>query len=120
MSHPLVVNLKDPSFTYDVFIGRPSKWGNPYKIGRDGTREEVIAKYRAFIATSPEAQLEAREELRGKVLACYCAPLACHGDVLAQIANCEHPNNHTVRTGEGEWILDCDDCGYKMARITAS
>lgn len=70
----------------DVFIGRPSKWGNPYRIGRDGTREEVVAKYREFMESSPEARLEAIEELRGKVLGCFCAPLACHGDVLAEYA----------------------------------
>lgn len=117
MAQTTVVNMKDPTFTYDVFIGRPSKWGNPYKIGLDGDRAAVIAKYREWLRQHPT--LDPRE-LRGKVLACYCAPLPCHGDVLAAFADCEHPNTHTVRTGESEWILDCDDCGYKMARITAS
>lgn len=71
---------------YDVYIGRPGIWGNPYEIGKDGTREEVIAKYEAHLLSSPE--LMARlPELRGKVLGCWCAPQACHGDVLAKYAD---------------------------------
>jgi len=83
-----VVNVKAGD-AYDVFIGRPSKWGNPFRIGRDGNREAVIAKFRAFMESSPEAQLEAREELCGKVLGCFCAPLPCHGDILAEYASSE-------------------------------
>jgi hypothetical protein len=79
-----VVHCKRESF--DVYIGRPSKWGNPFQIGRDGTREEVIAKYRAWIVQQP-ALMAALPELEGKVLACWCAPKACHGDVLAELAN---------------------------------
>jgi hypothetical protein len=69
---------------YDVYIGRGSVWGNPFVIGKDGTRDEVIAKYRARIAQRPDllAQLE---ELRGMVLGCWCKPLACHGDVLVEL-----------------------------------
>lgn len=71
---------------HDVYIGRPSKWGNPFVIGKDGSREEVIAKYRAW-AIEQGLDKAARAELKGKVLGCYCAPLACHGDVLAAWAN---------------------------------
>lgn len=70
---------------YDVYIGRPSKWGNPFIIGRDGTRLEVIALYKAHILGRPEL-LAALPELKGKVLGCYCAPKPCHGDVLAELA----------------------------------
>jgi hypothetical protein len=69
-----------------VYIGRPSKWGNPFVIGRDGSRDEVIAKYRAWLASQPEL-LDALDELRGRDLVCWCAPLACHGDVLVEFAN---------------------------------
>lgn len=34
---------------YDIYIGRPGKWGNPFTIGKDGTREEVIVKYEEWI-----------------------------------------------------------------------
>jgi hypothetical protein len=76
-----------------VYIGRPTKWGNPYKIGRDGTREEVIEKYREWITDPMQVELraDARRELRGKVLVCWCAPLSCHGDVLLEIANSADP-----------------------------
>ena len=69
-----------------VYIGRPSKWGNPFVIGRDGSRADVIAKYRAWIVTQP-ALMNSLDELRCRDLVCWCAPLACHGDVLIDLAN---------------------------------
>lgn len=72
---------------YDVFVGRGSPFGNPFVIGRDGTREDVIAKFDAWLRTQPEKVALVKRFLRGKVLGCYCAPRACHGDVLARIAN---------------------------------
>ena len=77
-----VVNIRKAKC--DVYIGRGSKWGNPFIIGRDGTREEVIAKYKDYILNSKEL-LKAIPELKGKVLGCYCKPLACHGDVLMEL-----------------------------------
>ncbi len=71
---------------FDIYIGRPSKWGNPFHIGPDGTREQVIEKYKAWIQTQPQL-LAALGELRGKILGCWCKPLACHGDVLAELAD---------------------------------
>lgn len=73
---------------YDVYIGRPSKWGNPFAIGRDGDRDEVIRKYREYILNTP-ALLSSLHELAGKVLGCWCSPLPCHGDVLAELADKE-------------------------------
>ena len=71
---------------HDVYIGRPSKWGNPFEIGKDGDRETVICKYREWVVTQPRL-MAALPELRGKVLGCWCAPQACHGDVLVSLAN---------------------------------
>lgn len=71
---------------YDVYIGRPSRWGNPFQIGRDGTRTEVIEKYERWIKTQPQLLADVHT-LRGKRLACWCAPQACHGDVLARLAD---------------------------------
>ena len=68
---------------YDINIGRPSKWGNPFKIGKDGTRAEVLAKFRAWFPTS--GGLKQIEELRGKTLGCYCKPQDCHGDYYLEI-----------------------------------
>ncbi len=77
---------------YDVYIGRAAKWqkpedcpwGNRFEIGRDGTRDEVIAKYEVWIKEQPD--LMARlPELKDKTLGCWCAPSRCHGDVLARL-----------------------------------
>jgi hypothetical protein len=80
-----VVNVKNGT-KYDVYIGRPSKWGNPFAIGRDGNREEVIEKFRKWIKTQKKL-LKDLHELKGKRLGCFCAPLACHGHVLADLAD---------------------------------
>ena len=69
---------------YDVYIGRPSKWGSPFVIGKDGTREEVIEKYRKYILNKPEL-LKSLPELKGKILGCWCDPKPCHGDVLIEL-----------------------------------
>ena len=81
---PKVVHCKREK--YDVYIGRPSPWGNPFVIGRDGTREQVIQKYEQWLLTQP-ALLAALPELKGKVLGCWCSPKPCHGDVLVRLAN---------------------------------
>ena len=77
-----VVHIKKSP--YDVYIGRGSKWGNPFKIPRDGNREQVIEKYRQYILSKPEL-LNDLEELRGKTLGCWCRPAKCHGDVLIEL-----------------------------------
>ncbi len=79
----MVVHCKKAK--YDIYIGRPSVWGNPFVIGRDGTREEVVAKYAEWVKTQPQILAEL-PKLNGKILGCFCAPLACHGDVLADLA----------------------------------
>jgi len=90
-----VVNLhKSP---YDVYVGRGSKWGNPYTHMEGttadfkvATREEAIANYREYIMNKPElfAQLP---ELKGKVLGCFCKPKSCHGDILKQLCEAHFP-----------------------------
>lgn len=71
---------------YDVFIGRPSKWGNPFVIGVDGTRDEVIQKYEDWLMKQPNL-LNDLHELKGKTLGCWCIPKRCHGEVLVKLAN---------------------------------
>ena len=71
------------------FPKEDSVWCNPYKIGKDGTREEVNIKYRAHISEKI-ASMGMREELRtlrGKRLGCWCKPEPCHGDILLELAN---------------------------------
>lgn len=81
-----VVHMKRAPF--DVYIGRPGFWGNPFVIGRDGDRETVIRRYEAWLLKQPHL-LARLPELRGKVLGCWCAPQPCHGDVLVRLANLE-------------------------------
>lgn len=79
---------------YDIYIGRPSKWGNPFRSGRDGTREQAIEKYERYIRANPEL-MNAIPELEGKILGCWCAPKPCHGDVLLKLLHewrWERPN----------------------------
>lgn len=87
---PRVVHFKKEDF--DVYIGRPSRWGNPFShIPGKGqflvvSREEAIAKYEEWIKTQPDL-MAALPELKGKTLGCWCKPQACHGDVLVRLAN---------------------------------
>lgn len=70
-----------------IYIGRGTKWGNPFVIGKDGTREEVVEKYRRYFFENQELMQACFEELRGKDLVCFCTPKACHGDILLKEAN---------------------------------
>jgi len=69
---------------YDVLIDRTTKWGNPFKIGKDGNREEVVEKYEKWIRNHPKL-LKCLPELVGKRLGCWCKPKVCHGDVLLKL-----------------------------------
>jgi hypothetical protein len=61
-----------------------SKWANPFQVGRDGDRPTVIEKYREHL-TSRQDLMDSLPELAGRALGCWCAPLACHGDVLVEL-----------------------------------
>lgn len=80
---------------YDIYIGRGSKWGNPFTHIKDRetkaeyiveTREEALKKYREWILNKPEL-LNSLHELTGKRLGCYCSPRRCHGDILVELIN---------------------------------
>lgn len=89
VSLPIVLNARrrdSRPWTNAIYVGRPSKWGNPFLIGRDGDRDEVIAKYRVWIVTQ-STLLADLPELRGKDLVCWCAPERCHAEVLIELAN---------------------------------
>lgn len=67
-----------------------SIFANPYKVGSDGTREEVIQKYETYIRgrlQSEPALVEQLRSMKGKTLGCWCKPEACHGDVLLRLMN---------------------------------
>lgn len=86
---PKVLNkYKDVMTENSISIIRPSKWGNPFVIGVDGSRGEVMKKYTKYIYENNDLLREA-EKLKGKDLVCCCKPHSCHGDVLIKIANGE-------------------------------
>lgn len=82
---------------YDVYIGRPSKWGNPFTHIQDGntlakfvvaSRDEAVEAYREYI-TNGEGKhlLKDLHELKDKTLGCWCSPKSCHGDILSELVN---------------------------------
>jgi hypothetical protein len=81
---PRVVHCKRER--HHVYIGRPSKWGNPFVVGKHGARGDCIELYKRWLREN-EALFAALDELRGLVLGCWCAPRPCHGDVLLWLAN---------------------------------
>lgn len=80
---------QDPNY---VYIGRPGPWGNPFIIGRDGDRAQVIQKYEAWFEEEFCSDIDRLHgmitALKDKTLVCFCAPQACHGDVIAQHIDC--------------------------------
>jgi len=76
----------------DVYIGRGSIFGNPFTHLKHptkadfivNTRTEAISKYREYLLNNPNLMQEI-QSLKGKRLFCYCKPLACHGDIIAEI-----------------------------------
>ena len=68
----------------DIYVGRPSRWGNPFKVTSTRTREEAIDLYREWIAERPE-RIEQLRRLNPKRLVCWCAPKPCHADVLVEL-----------------------------------
>lgn len=106
MIKQLVVHCQEKP--YDIYIGRPSVWGNPFshKSGtvaryRVSTVEEAVRRYEEYIRAKPGLMALAKTSLKGKVLGCWCkssrTPNAlCHGDVLVKIANEEEPGNETA------------------------
>lgn len=67
-----------------IYIGRGSKWGNPFKIGTDGNRTEVIFKYEEWLKNQSNLLADI-DELKNKSLACFCKPKPCHGDILSKV-----------------------------------
>ncbi len=97
MKSPTVVNKYKCNFnpntnSFDLYIGRGSKWSNPFVIGVDGDRTEVIEKFRNYLIHESKL-LNSLYELEGKRLGCLCKPQTCHGDVLVEEFNYEF--NHS-------------------------
>lgn len=80
-----VLNMEKDRIPDDaVLIDRTTKWGNPFRIGKDGTRVQVIQKYENWIKNQPEL-LADLHELKGHSLVCHCSPKICHGNILVDL-----------------------------------
>ena len=100
-----VVNVRS-EHTYDVYVGRGrgSVWGNPYSIGKDGSREEVIMKYEKHLIDEILHGVKTQGDLAsmyGKKLGCWCAPKSCHGDIIEVFAN---KARHMSKEGFFNWM----------------
>lgn len=79
----VIVNIKNSH--YDVYIGRGSRWGNPFVISDMQPKSVVLQKYINYFWNS--GLIEHIQELEGKVLGCHCKPGSCHGDFLVTVVN---------------------------------
>jgi Domain of unknown function (DUF4326) len=109
LSGTTVVNLKghrdDPAYADVVYVGRAihrggwhlegSPLASPYRPGRDGTRDEVVARYRTYLLSRPDL-LALLPELRGRRLGCWCVPEPCHAHVIAELADSDVRKLHTT------------------------
>jgi len=88
---PRVINKLNNTTGSYVYIGRGSLWGNPFVVGKDGSRDEVIFKFINFYKKSRTIRAKNMrkniKDLKGKNLGCFCAPAKCHGDFLLKKAN---------------------------------
>lgn len=102
----MILNKKTDEIPEDaVYVGRPTKWGNPFTHIPKGTQAKYVVKtrglavqaYRDWIMKPEQKHLRdaARLELRDKHLVCWCAPLACHAEVLQAVA--KYTDEHLKR-----------------------
>jgi hypothetical protein len=119
MDKPQIPQLNNPAVScrvvhckkapFDVYIGRPSKWGNPFTHLNDSktlakfivsSRDEAVEAYRAWITIGEGKHLmKDLPELKNKVLGCWCHPQSCHGDVLSELVN-KHCNSSNALAGQ--------------------
>lgn len=99
---------------FDIFIGRPSKWSNPFPIRKDRSREEAVRLYEKWIRRKPEL-LADLHELEGKVLGCWCKEgELCHGDVLIRLLDEMQPAPKVLYKSTGVLNYTMDG-GYRLA-----
>lgn len=87
---------------YDIYIGRPSMWGNPFSSKKGtlakyyvGSKSEAIHNYKEYLESSAEL-MNALVELKGKILGCWCKPKPCHGDVIVKLIEKYYPNEDNI------------------------
>jgi hypothetical protein len=106
---------------HGVYIGRAysmlpeSPYHNPFHIGRDGDRFEVILKFAVYWYAEEQRKLreQARKELLHRILGCWCKPQACHGDIIAGYVNWREVFEHPTKVGN----MICEICGKKKSDV---
>lgn len=110
-----VINVRDGNA--DVYIGRGSKWGNPFKMESEADRDDVCIKYEAYFWS--KGLFRDISELVDKTLGCYCKPKRCHGDFLAEVANFYQKHGYINKSdfeasrNETSQLIS-DDCTYVL------
>lgn len=93
-SRTTAVNVKTQD--YDVYLGRAmpgragSPYGNPFKVGRDGSLTEVLSKYKSWLESQPEL-MTGLAQYKGLRLGCWCKPKACHVDIIVELIEGSEP-----------------------------
>ena len=92
MRHGIMIANRRNGNVEGVYVGRPSVLGNPYTVGKDGTRKEVVDKYRHWLRQQYKKDGEVKNLLRKLArqvierrtlnLVCWCAPHLCHAEVI--------------------------------------
>jgi len=87
---PKVLNFRTDNLPKDsVYVGRPSSWGNPFKLSCEADRENSIWMFREYAKEQLAVNAHWLDPLKGKDLVCWCSPKPCHADVLLELANKE-------------------------------
>lgn len=86
MTKTTVINIRDrkPGDQFYLYAGRGGPLGNPFKIGQGGTRDDVCDKFATWAPTQPKVMATIAKIKPGTVLGCYCKPLRCHADWIAE------------------------------------
>ena len=86
-----IVNLHKEKYTH--YIGRGSIFGNPFKIGKDGNREEVIKDFERWVRLYDKLKKDIYNLPKEAILGCFCKPKTCHGDIIIKIWKELHNDN---------------------------
>jgi hypothetical protein len=108
-----VVNIRHEELGDAVYVGRAnprrglaeSAFANPFRVDVDGTRDEVIEKYRLWLLGRQELVPRLRE-LRGRRLACWCSPEPCHADVLVELVDADQVLDDLAAAGVAVEVVD--------------
>lgn len=89
LEHPRVLNRYTitPFDEEPIYIGRPSKWQNPFPVTKELPRGESVKKFETWVLTQPQLLEDAKRELKGRNLLCFCTPRRCHGDFWLKLVN---------------------------------